>query len=119
MSSGSSWAGAGFDSTHKSSLPQTQFDLRPLSTGELLDRTFQIYRLRFSLFAGLAVLPAAVSVVTQSLRLWYAAHQSVHVHHGADLYRVQIVTGSLAFVSAIISLILYGIVQAATTWAVS
>lgn len=119
MSSGNSWAGAGYEGAPNPAVPRTQFDLRPLSTGEILDRTFQIYRSRFSLFAGLAVLPAAVNVVTQSLRLWYAAHQSVHVHHGAELYRVQIITGSLALLSGLISLVLYGIVQAATTWAVS
>jgi hypothetical protein len=119
MSSGNSWVGTGYGSERNSPLPNTQFDLRPLSTGEILDRTFQIYRSRFSLFAGLTVLPAAVNVVTQSIRLWYAAHQSVHVHHGADLYRVQILTGSLTFLSGVISLVLYGIIQAATTWAVS
>ena len=96
-----------------------QFDLRPLSTGEVLDRTFQLYRLRFALFAGLAILPAAVSVVTQSLRLWYAAHESVHVHTGANLYKVQIITALLTVASAVISLVLYGITQAATTWSVS
>ena len=96
-----------------------QFDLRPLSTGEVLDRTFQLYRLRFALFAGLAILPAAVSVVTQSLRLWYSAHQSVHVHTGANLYKVQIITAALTVASAVISLVLYGITQAATTWSVS
>jgi hypothetical protein len=119
MSSGNSWVGAGYGRAQNSPVPQALFDLRPLSTGELLDRTFQIYRLRFSLFAGLAVLPAGVSVVTQAVRLWYAAHQSVHTHQGADLYRVQIITGALALISAVISLILYGITQAATTWAVS
>src|SRR5215469_7083057 len=96
-----------------------QFDLRPLSTGEVLDRTFQLYRSRFALFAGLAVLPAAVSVVTQSLRLWYSAHQSVHVHTGANLVKVQIITAALTLGSMIISLVLYGITQAATTWSVS
>ena len=96
-----------------------QFDLRPLSTGEVLDRTFQLYRLRFALFAGLAILPAGVSVVTQSLRLWYAAHESVHVHTGANLYKVQIITALLTVASAVISLVLYGITQAATTWSVS
>jgi hypothetical protein len=119
MSSGNSWVGAGYGSAQKTPAPRANFDLRPLSTGEILDRSFQIYRSRFSLFAGVAVLPAAVSVVTQALRLWYYAHQSIHVHHGADLYRVQIITGSLTAVSAIITLILYGITQAATTWAVS
>jgi len=97
----------------------THFDLRPLSTGEVLDRTFQLYRSRFALFAGLAMLPAGVSVVTQSLRLWYAVHQSVHVHTGSNLVRVQIITASLFGLSSILSLVLYGITQAATTWAVS
>jgi hypothetical protein len=119
MSSGNSWVGTGFGSAQNAPAPQANFDLRPLSTGEILDRTFQIYRSRFSLFAGVAVLPAAVSVVTQAIRLWYATHQSMHVHHGAELYRVQITTGVLTIVSAIITLVLYGITQAATTWAVS
>jgi len=96
-----------------------QFDLRPLSTGEVLDRTFQLYRLRFALFSGLAMLPAGVSVVTQSLRLWYSAHQSVHVHTGSNLVKVQMITGALLLVSSVISLLLYGITQAATTWSVS
>jgi hypothetical protein len=115
MATGNSW----IDS--HAQLPSTpaRFDLRPLSTGEVLDRTFQLYRLRFALFAGLAVLPAGVSVVTQAVRLWYSAHQSVQVHTGANLVRVQVITASLAFVSAVISLVLYGITQAATTWSVS
>ncbi|HTV04297.1 MAG TPA: hypothetical protein VME86_02935 [Acidobacteriaceae bacterium] len=99
--------------------PRPHYDLRPLSTGEVLDRTFQVYRSHFALFAGLALLPAAVNVVTGALRLLYATHQDTHVHVGAALYRVQIITGTLAFVAALISLVLYGITQAATTWAVS
>jgi hypothetical protein len=99
--------------------PQLQYDLRPLSTGEVLDRTFQVYRSRFTLFAGLALLPAAVSVVTNALRLVYAAHQDVHVHAGASLYRVQIFSALLSIVAGLISMVLYGITQAATTWSVS
>jgi hypothetical protein len=60
-----------------------------------------------------------VSVVTQSLRLWYSAHESVHVHTGANLYKVQIITALLTVGSMVISLVLYGITQAATTWSVS
>ncbi len=36
-----------------------QAALRPMNLGEILDRTFEIYRKRFLLFAGIAVLPAA------------------------------------------------------------
>jgi Membrane domain of glycerophosphoryl diester phosphodiesterase len=34
--------------------------LRPMNTGELLDRTFEIYRKNLAAFAGIAALPAAV-----------------------------------------------------------
>jgi len=115
MAGGNSWL-----DTH-APLPSNSagFDLRPLSTGEALDRTFQLYRSRFALFAGLAVLPAAVSVVMQAARLLYSAHQSVQIHTGANLLRVQVITVSLAVASLVISWLLYGITQAATTRAVS
>ena len=115
MASGNSWV-----DTH-AQLPSNpaRFDLRPLSTGEVLDRTFQLYRTRFVLFAGLAVLPAAVSVVMQAARLLYSAHQSVQVHTGANLVGVQVITVALVIVYWVVSLVLYGITQAATTWAVS
>lgn len=100
--------------------PQLNYDLRPLSTGEVLDRTFQIYRSRFALFAGLAMLPAGVNVITNALKLVYAAHQDTHVHAGAGFYATaQIVMLTLSGVAALISLVLYGITQAATTWALS
>lgn len=99
--------------------PHLNYDLRPLSTGEVLDRTFQIYRSRFALFAGLALLPAAVGVVTSALRLLYSAQLNTHVHVGAALYRAQIFSVSLSVISILISTVLYGITQAATTWAVS
>lgn len=124
MASGNSWISSGasgpggFQQTRLGAV-HPAFDLRPLSTGEILDRTFQLYRSRFTLFAGLAMLPAGVSVITQSVRLWYAAHESLHVHQGSELYRVQIITGVMALLSAILSLVLYGITQAATTWSVS
>lgn len=95
------------------------FDLRPLSTGEVLDRTFHLYRSRFTLFAGLALLPAAVNVVTSAVRLLYAAHQQTHIHTGMALYTVQIISGVLAVISSLIAIVLYGITEAATTWAVS
>lgn len=43
--------------------------LRPLSTAQLLDRTFQLYRRSFFLFAGIAVPAAVLSVVTK-LSIW-------------------------------------------------
>src|SRR5258708_3931914 len=40
-------------------------DLRPMSTSQLLDRTFHLYRNNFLLFAGIAALPQALILVMQ------------------------------------------------------
>jgi hypothetical protein len=42
---------------------------RPLSTGEVLDRTFALYKKHFWLFAGLGMLPAGVLLVASAIRL--------------------------------------------------
>jgi hypothetical protein len=52
-----------------------RFELRPLSIGEILDRTFALYRSRFWLFAGISMVAASVNVVGQALSL--AAAQKV------------------------------------------
>jgi hypothetical protein len=38
-------------------------DLRPLSLGELLDRTFFLYRRHFLLFAGIAAIPYSLFLI--------------------------------------------------------
>ncbi|MGC4051276.1 MAG: hypothetical protein QM757_18110 [Paludibaculum sp.] len=43
-------------------------DLRPLSLGEILDRTFSLYRRHFLLFAGICALPNAVVLVAELIR---------------------------------------------------
>src|SRR5579875_3627754 len=53
---GTAWAGT----------PTRQFELRPLSLGEILDRTFALYRSRFWLFAGISMIAAAVNAVGQA-----------------------------------------------------
>jgi hypothetical protein len=46
--------------------------LRPMSLGEILDRTIQIYRSRFSLFAALASIPALAMMALQFVNLlWW------------------------------------------------
>jgi len=44
------------------------FELRPLSLGEILDRTFAVYRSRFWLFAGLAAIYGGVSSIASGLQ---------------------------------------------------
>jgi hypothetical protein len=43
--------------------------LRPMSTSQVLDRTFSLYRRNFLLFAGIATLPPAMILVAQSFML--------------------------------------------------
>ena len=43
--------------------------LRPMSTSEILDRSFSLYRNNFALFAGIAALPAALKLVLDLVQL--------------------------------------------------
>jgi hypothetical protein len=45
--------------------------LRPMNLGEILDRTFQIYRSRFSAFVGIAWLPALAMMVLELANLFW------------------------------------------------
>jgi len=52
-------------------------NLRPLNLGEILDRTFQIYRERFLLFVGIAALPAlAMMGANTAERIWLNDHSA-------------------------------------------
>ena len=44
-------------------------DLRPLSLGELLDRTFTIYRSHFWVFVGIMAIPASFGIPVNYLIL--------------------------------------------------
>lgn len=115
MASGQSWTAP------ESSAPATtSWDLRPLSTGEILDRTFQLYRSRFALFASLAALPAAVRFVTGGIQLLVLPrlYPAVPGSHGVVNPRPWLSAGvSIAFL--FVYFVFYGITQAATTWAVA
>jgi hypothetical protein len=103
-------------------LPQTPaldgtpvYDLRPLTTGEVLDRTFSVYRSRFWLFAGIASVSGAV-------QLGMATAQMV-VQHFSLRHRTfgKLDAASLAvlFVTNMIFLMAFSVTQAATAFAVS
>ena len=40
-------------------------DLRLMTLGEVLDRTFKLYKSHFALFAGITALPALVLMIVQ------------------------------------------------------
>ncbi|HUB18790.1 MAG TPA: hypothetical protein VL990_09160 [Acidobacteriaceae bacterium] len=114
MAGGQSWTGAD-GPAHTTS----GYDLRPLSTGEVLDRTFQLYRSRFALFASLAALPAAVQFVSGTLQILLTT--SEHVTHGLHITVVSrpILSGIIVVAGLLVYFVFYGITQAATTWAVA
>jgi hypothetical protein len=65
--------------------PPMGYALRPLTTGELLDRIFTVFRAHFWLFAGLAAVASGWSVVLQGLQL--LVHHFVLLHYGAHVAR--------------------------------
>jgi len=89
--------------------------LRPLTTGEVLDNTFSLYRSRFWLFAGLASLSGAWQVVAQGLQL--LLHHMMLVHFGAGTARVVGQFNSLF--SMAVMLPVSAVVHAAAVYALS
>src|SRR6201995_4214584 len=87
------------------------YELRPLTLGEVLDRTFSLYRSRFWLFCGIAASAAAVELLV-------AGTGRVILHHYTSTPQV-LYTGALVvtYVASFIYFFLYCVTQAATCWA--
>jgi hypothetical protein len=97
--------------------PSAMYDLRPLSTGEILDRTFSLYRRRFWLYCGLSALAAALSALLQLCRFVILG---VPGRVGAVQSPKTLIIGGLAtMLTALLYLLAYAITQAATISAVS
>lgn len=106
--------------------PAAPFTLRPLSLGELLDRTFTLYRSRFALFAGITMFAAAVQVVTQALGISMMQKVSMlaapHAGRGATPFGNLRGIGSSLLVTYSVLLVYYlvsAVTQAATALAVT
>lgn len=65
--------------------------LRPMNLGEILDRTFEIYRKRFLLFAGIAALPAVLMLALHLADLIWL-HSDRRFGAGSD-QGLRVVTG--------------------------
>jgi hypothetical protein len=94
-------------------------DLRPMTLGEVLDRTFTLYREHFLLFVGIAALPNLVMLLFRfgALLFMRATADGAAPKFSSPGILDSIVAG--AFGSAILLMILVGITQAATISAVS
>jgi hypothetical protein len=96
------------------------YALRPLSLGEILDRSFAVYRANFWLFVGIAVLSSVVQLVANAvLLLIYKGYipnprtqpNPFHIYFGGQQIG-SVIAGLLFFLAAAVT-------QAATVWALS
>ena len=85
--------------------------LRPLSTGELLDRTFSLYRNHFVLFVGIFALPHLCVLAFQCL--------SFALQTPGSSPRNVLVISVLGLIAAVLSMVVAAAAQAATVVAVS
>jgi hypothetical protein len=99
-------------------------DLRPMTLGEVLDRTFKLYKSNFWLFAGITALPPLAMLIIQLIFSWTqtealrAAQTPGRAPGTAALGMVMgAVSGMMLFL--IVYFVLLGYSQAATVFAVS
>jgi hypothetical protein len=99
-------------------------DLRPMSLGEVLDRTFNLYKNNFWLFAGITAMPSLILLlISVTLSAIEAAKVSgVHLPRASgSLPSAGMIAGAVggAVISGLLYLFLLGAAQAATVFAVS
>ena len=90
-------------------------ELRPMTLGEILDRTFQLYRRNFLLFTTIAVVSALVVTLWSAINL-LLTQQLASDHH---LMALRILSASSVMLSYIVAFIAAGLTFAALTFAVS
>jgi hypothetical protein len=92
-----------------------KLELRPLSAGEVLDRTFQFFRARLGMFVGIATVGAAVRTAGATLQTFSLRYLNSHGygHAVATVWSVSSILVNIA-----ISLLAYSLVFAAITAAV-
>lgn len=93
------------------------YELRPLSLGEILDRSFGVYRAHFWLFIGIGAISGGVQLVASAVQLLVYHGIRVQAQPTLNLAMLQrqlggVVTGLLYFLASAVT-------QAATVWALS
>ena len=97
--------------------PRPLYDLRPLSLGEILDRTFSLYKQRFWLYCGIAAVAASVTTLGTFARLTFGI-TSPTVQAAANP-RVIFTSLAISIVTALLYFVTYSFIQAATVSAVT
>ena len=96
-------------------VPTSAYELRPLSLGELLDRTFSLYRSRFWLFAGIAAVSSAVNLVANVIQLTVQHF----ARHNVSAVAVMMSAVTTLLVVLAVYFLAYSVTQAATVHAMS
>jgi hypothetical protein len=108
--------GPSSDEMHGRSQPAVRHELRPLTTGEILDRTFFVYRSNFWLYVGLASIAAGASVLSSIGKLTY-------LHFNAPMLpsspKAMIASGVITILGTLLYFAVYSVTHAATVSAVS
>jgi hypothetical protein len=98
------------------SKPNLRHELRPLTTGEILDRTFFLYRSNFWLYVGLASIAAGASTLVSIGRLIYFR---VNAPMQPTSPKAMIASGVITVVGLVLYFAVYSVTHAATVSAVS
>src|SRR5229473_489006 len=99
--------------------------LRPMSTSQVLDRTFSLYRQNFVLFAGITALPPALLLIGQVLLLTVTKPMSGGPFGGpvgggtAPEFAKIALAGMAYLVLLVLALIGYAFASGASVYAVS
>ncbi len=99
---------------------RAMFELRPLSTGEILDRTFALYRQRFWLYVGLSAVTASVTTLLTfaQISLGVVGRKAPSAADPAAMMKLGFTTMVVAFLGLAVHVLAYSITQAATVSAV-
>lgn len=98
------------------SKPGIRHELRPLTTGEILDRTFFLYRSNFWLYVGLASIAAGASTLVSVGRLTYFR---LNEPMQPSSPKAMIASGVITAVGLLLYFAVYSVTHAATVSAVS
>ena len=93
-----------------------EIELRPLSLGELLDRTFALYRARFPMFLGIAAVAAACELLINAAQST-TVHLLLRAGHRSPLQAA--FNGFVTLPAAALLLVCYAVVFSAITRAVA
>jgi hypothetical protein len=95
-------------------MSQSGFDLRPLSIGDILDRTFLLYRRYFPLFLGITAIPQVLVLAWNLARTLTASAGNPTLTLALGAYNI-----ALTFLGLILAVMAYLFAQGATVLAVS